>query len=71
MKKLFVLISLVAFMGVVASPVFATFNDSPVIVNQDKPKVKECDKKAEPKKECPVPVPCCPAKKAACDKERK
>ena len=56
-------------MGVVASPVFAMHSDNPVVVNQDKPKVKDCDKKAEAKKDCPVP--CCEKKKAECDKEKK
>lgn len=71
MKKIFAVISLAAFLGVIAAPVFATDDSRPVIVNQEKPKVKECDKKAEAKKDCTVPVPCCPHQKPGCDKEKK
>ena len=68
MKKLFAVISMAAFFGVIAAPVFATDNVKPVIVNEEKPKVK-AEKKAEAKKDCATP--CTAAKKSACDKEKK
>ncbi len=69
MKKLFVVLSLIAFFGVLAAPVFATDNNSPVIVNQEKPKSKSGDCKAEAKKDCSAA--CTDKAKAACDKEKK
>ena len=70
MKKLFAIISMVAFFGAIASPVFAIQNSNPIVVtvNDEKPKTKECDKK-EAKKDCATP--CSASKKAACDKEKK
>lgn len=63
MKKLFAVISMVAFFAAVSSPAFAS--------NEEKPKVKKeaTAKKAEGKAGCATP---CSAEKAApCDKEKK
>ena len=58
-----------AFFGVLAAPVFASDNVTPVIVNEEKPKVKKAEKKAEAKKDCAAS--CSSAQKAACDKGKK
>lgn len=79
MKKIFVLVSLVAFFGVLAAPVFAAGNDSPVTVNTEKPKANKAEYKknaATPccekaKACCDKATPCCEKVKAACDKEKK
>lgn len=69
MKKLFVLISLVAFFGVLTAPAFANYNSNPVVVNQEKPKVKDSECKDKTSKDCNLP--CTDKEKAACDKEKK
>ena len=62
MKKLFAVISMVAFFAAVSVPAFA--------VNDEKPKAKkECAEKAEVKKSCASA--CSAAQKPGCDKDKK
>lgn len=53
MKKILVIIAMVAFVGSISAPVFASDNSTPVTIVDEKPTKKaDKDKKAEKKEGC-------------------
>jgi len=65
MKKLFAIIALVAFFGVIASPAIAASFSAPIVVVDDKPKKAEAsEKKADATEK---KADCATEKKAGCE----
>jgi hypothetical protein len=53
MKKILLIIAMVAFVGSISAPVFASDNSTPVTTVDEKPtKKSEADKKSEKKEGC-------------------